>query len=242
MNNQLTNTARKVVELLKQEYPNAEIALNYGNTWELLVAVMLSAQTTDVQVNKVTTTLFTKYAAADEKQEIKKFAQTPLEELTNDVSGVGFFRNKEKNIQNSAKQILEQHGGVVPNTMQELTILPGVARKTANIVLGNAYGVYEGIAVDTHVHRIVQRLRLVDLDRIGKGKQRYFKREEDQVLDFKKGANTDKIEQELMQVIPQEDWFMFTYLIIEHGRAVCIAIKPKCGKCLLADLCLAKRS
>jgi len=150
--------------------------------------------------------------------------------------------DKAKNIQNSAKQILEQHGGVVPNTMQELTILPGVARKTANIVLGNAYGVYEGIAVDTHVHRIVQRLRLVDLDRIGKGKQRYFKREEDQVLDFKKGANTDKIEQELMQVIPQEDWFMFTYLIIEHGRAVCIAIKPKCGKCLLADLCLAKRS
>ena len=242
MNNQLTNTARKVADLLKKEYPGAKIVLNYGNTWELLVAVMLSAQTTDIQVNKVVAKLFPKYAGKDEKEEIKKFAQTPLEKLRSDVSGVGFFRNKAKNIQNSAKQILEQYDGVVPNTMEELTALPGVARKTANIVLGNAYQVYEGIAVDTHVHRIVQRLRLVDLDRIGKGKERYFKKDGKQILDFKKGANTEKIENELMQVIPQEDWFMFTYLVIEHGRTVCTAIGPKCGKCLLAKLCPAKRN
>jgi len=242
VNSHSKKKAQIVVKLLKQAYPDAKIVLKFGNTWELLVAVMLSAQTTDVQVNRVTATLFIKYAAASEKHEIKKFAQISLKELTDDVSGVGFFRNKAKNIQNSAQQILNLHSGVVPNTMKELTALPGVARKTANIVLGNAYGVYEGIAVDTHVHRIVQRLRMVDLDKIGKGKVRYFKREENQVLDFKKGANIEKIEKELMQVVPQEDWFNFTYLIIEHGRAVCVAIKPKCDKCVLAGLCPTSRN
>lgn len=228
--------SRKIVELLEREYKDATIALNFSNTWELVVAVILSAQCTDKMVNIVTKDLFKKYLTLDD------YVKADLMEFERDIKSTGFFRNKAKNILATAKIIQGQYAGQVPNNMEELIKLPGVARKTANIVLGNAYGVYEGIAVDTHVHRIVQRLRMVDLDKIGKGKERYFKKNSKQVLDFKKGANTDKIEQELMQVIPQKDWFKFTYLIIEHGRAVCTAIKPKCGKCLLAKLCPARRN
>lgn len=227
--------SRKIVELLEKEYKEATIALNFSNTWELLVAVILSAQCTDKMVNIVTKDLFKKYPTLDD------YVKADSMEFERNIKSTGFYRNKAKNILATAKIIQDQYAGQVPNSMEELIKLPGVARKTANIVLGNAFEVYEGIAVDTHVHRIVQRLRLVDLTKIGKGKERYFRRGEANVLDFKKGANTDKIEKELMGVIPQRDWFKFTYLIIEHGRAVCRAIGPKCGKCFLSNFCPTSR-
>ncbi len=223
-----TNQADQILQLLKNHYPKAKIVLNYSNNWELLVAVMLSAQCTDVMVNKVTNTLFTKYQKLNIKnqkykakiknitfeiQEIINFAEVDIHELEQDIHSTGFYRNKAKNIQSSAKMVLEKFNGEVPKTMAELIMLPGVARKTANIVLGNAFGIVEGIAVDTHVSRLSQR------------------------LGFTSNTNTDKIEQDLIKLFNKKDWFNLTYLLIEHGRAICKAPLPRCDECFLNKLC-----
>ncbi len=205
--------AAEVIARLKREYPAAGIVLNFGNNWELLVAVELSAQCTDKKVNEVTAALFQKYRTVED------YAGAAQEELENDVRPTGFFRNKAKHIIGAAQRVLAVYGGEVPSSMAELLTLPGVARKTANIVLGNAYPrAYaadpdSGIAVDTHVNRLSQRLGLAE------------------------SSVSDKIERELMAIVPRDDWFRLTYLIIEHGRAVCIAQRPKCGECLLNDIC-----
>lgn len=219
---------KEVLTLLKQHYPNARIVLNFSNNWELLVAVILSAQCTDVMVNRVTAVLFPKYQKAKiksqkykskckiitpELQEIINFSEVDVSELEKDIRSTGFYKNKAKNIKSAAKMILEKFDGEVPRTMDELITLPGVARKTANIVLGNAYEIVEGIAVDTHVRRLSQR------------------------LGFSKNTDPDKIEQDLMKLFDKKDWFKLTYLLIEHGRATCNAKKPKCNECFLSKLC-----
>jgi len=197
----------EIIRRLEEEYPDAKIALNYSNPLELLVATILSAQCTDEMVNRVTAGLFTRYPTTDD------YAGASLERFEQEIRSAGFYRNKAKNIINSARIIRDEYGGSVPQTMTELLTLPGVARKTANIVLYNAFGVIEGIAVDTHVKRVSKRLGLTD--------------------------NTDpvKIEKDLMQVIPRKKWGSFPYLLIEHGRAVCTARKPKYDICLLNDIC-----
>jgi endonuclease-3 len=205
--------AVEVIRRLRGEYPGAHIVLNFGSDWELLVCVMLSAQTTDVTVNKVTANLFKKYRT------VADYAGADLAEFEQDIHSTGFFHNKAKHVIASAQKILADYGGAVPASMQELLTLPGVARKTANIVLANAYPeAYaadpdSGIAVDTHVNRLSQRLGLAA------------------------SKDSEKIERELMEVVPRDDWFEFTYLIIEHGRAVCEAKRPRCGDCLLNDIC-----
>lgn len=198
---------KEILRLLKKKYPNAKIVLRYSNNWELLVAVVLSAQCTDVMVNKVSEKLFKKYKTID------NYARANLSELEQDIRSTGFYKNKAKNVKAAAKMILEKFNGKVPRTMNELTMLPGVARKTANIVLGNAYGVVEGIAVDTHVRRLSQRLGLTKKD------------------------NPEKIEQDLMKLFDKKDWFTLTYLLIDHGRKTCEAKKPKCDECFLSKLC-----
>lgn len=202
-----TVRTKEVIARLKKTYPRAKIALRYSNNWELLVAVILSAQCTDKKVNEVTEKLFKKYRALEDyvKADPKEFAQM--------IRSTGFYRAKAKNILASAKMIKEKFGGTVPRTMQEMLSLRGVARKTANVVLGNAYGVIEGIAVDTHVRRLAQRLGLSPSD------------------------NPEKIEQNLMQLIPKKDWFKITYLLIDHGRAVCTAKDPRCDLCPVKNLC-----
>jgi endonuclease III len=197
----------QVLTLLKKQYPKAKIILNYSNTWELLVAVILSAQCTDKMVNIVTAKLFKKYTT------IEDYANADILELEQDIHSTGFYRNKAKNVKAAAKLILNNFGGQVPKTMEELVMLPGVARKTANVVLGNAYTIYNGIAVDTHVFRVSKR------------------------LGFAKGNNPEKVEQELMQSVPKKWWFPMTYLLIEHGRAVCKAPLPKCDQCFLNKIC-----
>jgi endonuclease III len=205
--------ALEVIRRLRGAYPDAHIVLVYGNDWELLVSVMLSAQTTDVTVNKVTAKLFEKYRS------IEDYAGADQAEFEQDIHATGFFRNKAKHVIASAQKILADYQGEVPASMQELLTLPGVARKTANIILGNAYpDLYAtdpdaGIAVDTHVNRLSQRLGLAA------------------------SKDSEKIERELMEVVPRDDWFELTYLLIEHGRAVCTAQRPRCGECLLNDIC-----
>lgn len=218
--------AQTILSLLKRTYPNAKIVLNYSTAWEMLVAVILSAQCTDVMVNKVTARLFAKYPRLDD------YVHANLEAFEQDIKSTGFYHNKAKNILAAAKLIKEKFGGKIPRTMEEMLTIPGVARKTANVVLGNAYGVVEGIAVDTHVLRLSQRLRLVDLVEIG-GKKL--------VVDYKKDADPVKIEQQLMAIIPKADWFKTTYLLIDHGRAVCRAQNPDCSHCVLNTLCPASR-
>lgn len=227
---------QSIITILKKSYPNAKIILNYKNPWELLVAVILSAQCTDVVVNKVTQKLFTKYPTLDD------YDLADLAEFEQEIKSTGFYHNKAKNILAAAKLIKEKFGGSVPNTMEEMLTIPGVARKTANVVLGNAYGVVEGIAVDTHVLRLSQRLRLVDLDKIG-GKKTLtcVSPERSRRIDYKKDTDPVKIEQQLMAVIPREDWFKTTYLLIDHGRAVCRAQNPDCSHCALNKLCPASR-
>lgn len=204
---------QEIIARLRAEYPGARIVLTYGNEWELLVAVILSAQCTDKKVNEVTARLFKKYRT------IEDYASADPRELEADIRPTGFFRNKAKHIIDAARKILAEYEGKVPASMAELLTLPGVARKTANIVLGNAYPeAYAtdpdaGIAVDTHVSRLSRRLGLVHSD------------------------NAEKIEQELMALVPRSDWFQFTYLLIEHGRAVCTAKNPRCQDCVLANLC-----
>ena len=206
---QAKDRAERIIECLKSEYPQARIVLNYSNSLELLIAVILSAQCTDKKVNEVTADLFRKY------RDVHDYAAALPEELEQDIRATGFFRNKAKNIKGAAAMIIERFGGEVPATMEELIQLPGVARKTANVVLGNAFGVIEGVAVDTHVKRLSNRLGLSD------------------------STDPEKIERDLMIVIPKDEWFTFTYLLIEHGRAVCDAKRPRCDKCLLNDDCLS---
>lgn len=199
--------AAKIIKLLEKEHPDAKIALHYSNPLELLIATMLSAQTTDIQVNFVTKSLFKKYKTASD------FAKVNIKELEQDIRSTGFYHNKAKNVQKACQLIVEKFGGKVPKTMDELVELPGVARKTANIVLFNAYGVIAGVAVDTHVHRLSQRLGLTE--------------NEDQ----------DKIEQDLMRLVPKEQWMHLTDLLIFHGRRICTAKNPKCAICVLNKIC-----
>ena len=199
---------KTIIALLEEEYPETTgTSLNWRTPLELLVATILSAQSTDEQINKVTSILFEKYRTADD------YAHAPREQLENDIRSSGFFRRKADAIQEACRIIAEQHGGEVPFTMEELTNLKGVARKTANVVLGNAFGIIEGIAVDTHVWRLSHRLGLSD------------------------EKNRDKIERDLMEVFPREKWHAVNYLLIEHGRQVCDAKKPDCGACVLSELC-----
>lgn len=198
---------QKIIELLEKQYPNAKTALNYTTPLEILVATMLSAQTTDERVNIVTKTLFQKYRTPQD------YANVDLKELEGDIRSTGFYHNKARNLQNTAKLLVEKFHSQVPQSMSELLELPGVARKTANIVLYNAYGITAGIAVDTHVRRLAGRLGLTE--------------SEDQ----------NKIEQDLMQLTPKEKWMKLTDLLILHGRQVCIAKKPKCEICVLNKIC-----
>ena len=199
--------ALKIIQLLEKEHPDAKVALHYSNPLELLVATMLSAQSTDETINKVTKTLFKKYTKPED------YANTDLKELEQDIRSTGFYHNKAKNLQNSAKMLVEKYHSQVPKTMEELVKLPGVARKTANIVLTNAYGVVAGVAVDTHVRRLAQRLGLSEND------------------------DPNKIEQDLMAITPKEDWANISHLLIFHGRKVCQAKKPKHNECVLYDIC-----
>lgn len=232
-----------ILSLLKTNYSQAKIILEYRNAWELLVSVVLSAQCTDRTVNKVTEKLFQKYPALED------YVKAKPTEFEQDIKSTGFYHNKAKNILAAAKIIKEKFEGRIPRTMGEMVTIPGVARKTANVVLGNAYGIVEGIAVDTHVLRLSQRLRLVDLDTIGGKKKIVFKRDglaksQDHllsVIDYKKDADPVKIESQLMQVVPKADWFNVTYLLIDHGRAVCTAQNPDCTHCVLRELCPASR-
>lgn len=203
----MKDRAVKIIELLRREYPNARTSLKFSNNFEVLVATMLSAQSTDDQVNRVTRRLFKKYRRPED------YANASLEELQRDIRSLGIFRNKAKHIKESARIIVEKFDSQVPRTMEELTSLPGVGRKTANIVLGNTYGIVEGIAVDTHVARLARRLGLT------------------------KHTTQDKIEKDLMRIIPREEWFNITNLLIAHGRAVCHARNPEHSKCVLFDLC-----
>jgi len=199
--------ALRVIELLEKEHSDAKIALHYSNPLELLVATILSAQATDEQINKITPNLFKKYKTAED------FANVDLKELEQDIKSSGFYHNKARNIQNCCKMLVEKYNSQVPRTMAELLELPGVARKTANIVLTNAYGVVEGIAVDTHVRRVAQRLGLSDHD------------------------DPAKIEVDLMKIVPKDKWTRITDLLIFHGRRVCTAKKPNCAGCVLNKIC-----
>ncbi|MCL5022825.1 MAG: endonuclease III [Nitrospirae bacterium] len=199
--------ALEVLRRLKKQYPHAKTALNFRNPFELLVATILSAQTTDAHVNKVTEGLFMKYAC------IKDYADAPIETLGKDVSSINFYRTKAKHIREAARIIVEKFHSEVPKTMDELTSLPGVARKTANIVLSNAFGLHEGIAVDTHVKRVAYRLGLT--------------RNEDPL----------KVERDLMAIVPRKQWGPFSHLLILHGREICQARKPKHKECPLYSIC-----
>jgi endonuclease-3 len=197
----------EILRRLEKKYPEQRTALHFRTPFELLVATILSAQTTDVHVNRVTEGLFRKYRT------VKDYADAVPDALQRDVSSVNFFRTKAKNIRESARMILRQFGAEVPRTMDELVTLPGVARKTANIVLSGAYGINEGIAVDTHVKRVAYRLGIT--------------RNEDPV----------KIEQDLMSLVPKKRWGDFSHLLIFHGREICQARKPRHGECILFDIC-----
>jgi len=229
--------AGNILAILKKTYPQAKIVLHYTNAWELLVSVVLSAQCTDVMVNRVTKKLFKKH------RKLEDYMNADIREFEQDIKSTGFYHNKAKNILSAARLVREKFHGKVPQTMEELVTLPGVARKTANIILGNAFGVVVGIAVDTHVLRISQRLRLVDLEKIGGKKELTFiSPERSRRIDYKKDADPVKIEKHLMQVLPQREWFQYTYLVIDHGRAVCRAQNPDCSHCPLKKLCPASRS
>jgi endonuclease III len=203
--------APEIIRLLSKAYPDAKVALRFSNPLETLVATILSAQTTDEGVNKVTDSLFRKYRTPAD------YLRVPESELAADIKPTGFYNQKARAIRGACRRIVEVYDGRVPDTMEDLLTLPGVARKTANIVLGNAYGVVEGIAVDTHVRRVSQR------------------------LGFTEQKDPDKIERDLMRLIPRERWFAFTYVLIEHGRAICVARTPKCEICPVSHLCPSSR-
>ena len=197
----------EILKRLKASYPDATCSLHYSTAFELLVATILSAQCTDERVNFVTKTLFKKYTSPED------YLKVPEEELQNDIRTTGFFRNKTKSIRGTTKKLIENFGGKVPSTMEELLTLPGVARKTANVVLGNVFHIADGVVVDTHVRRVSQRLGLT------------------------KQIDPEKIEQDLMKLVPKKDWIQFSHRIILHGRHVCKAQKPDCYNCFLNDLC-----
>jgi endonuclease III len=200
----------EILARLDHMYPNATCALHHSNPWELLVATILSAQCTDKRVNEVTPGLFAKYPTPAD------FAAVRPEVLAQDIRSTGFFNNKSKSIVGAAKRVVAEFGGQVPRTMDEMLSIPGAARKTANVVLGTAYGVASGVVVDTHVQRIARRLDLTHRTEPG------------------------KIEQDLMKTIPREKWIVFAHQIILHGRALCVARSPKCAQCELNSLCYAK--
>jgi endonuclease III len=203
--------ASEVTARLKAEYPDARTELDWSNPLELLVATILSAQTTDVQVNRVTESLFSKYRTAED------YADSTPDELEEGIRPTGFYRNKARSLRGMASALVEEHAGEVPRTMSELVALPGVGRKTANVVLGNAFGTNEGIVVDTHVRRVSSRLGLTE--------------RQDPV----------KIEQDLMEVVPEEDRTIFSHLLILHGRRTCKARRPDCPNCILNDICPSAR-
>jgi len=199
-----------ILKALDEAYPNAECALIHRSPWELLVATILSAQCTDVRVNLVTPELFRRFPTPS------AMAKATLPQLEALIRTTGFYHNKAKSIQGTARKVVEEFGGQVPQTLTELITLPGVARKTASVVLGVCFGKAEGVVVDTHVFRISRRLGLA------------------------KGDTPEKVEQELMHILPQSRWIGFSHQIIHHGRAVCVARKPKCERCNLEQLCTAK--
>jgi endonuclease III len=199
--------AQQIVAWLREQYPDARCSLNFRTPLELLVATMLSAQCTDERVNQVTAALFQKYRSAQD------YAWARLADLEEDVKPTGFYRSKARHIQDAAQMLVDRYGGEVPRTMTELLALPGVARKTANVVQGNAFGIVEGVVVDTHVGRLARRLGLSE--------------SEDPVI----------VEQDLMALLPQRDWLDLSHLFIYHGRAICQARKPLCDQCGLVNLC-----
>lgn len=199
--------AHDIAVRLEQMYPRAKCSLDFSNAFELLIATMLSAQSTDARVNIVTKSLFRKYP------DPAAFARATQQEMERDVKQTGFYRNKAKAVIAASKAIVERHGGEVPSTMDELTALPGVGRKTANVVLSNAFKKPVGVVVDTHVARLSGRLGLTE------------------------SSDPVKIEEDLMKLLPQKEWTRFAHRLIEHGRAICIARKPKCSECRLNELC-----
>ncbi len=199
-----------ILEKLDEAYGNATCELKHENAFQLLISTILSAQCTDVRVNQVAETLYKKYPDA------KAFAYAAPSELEQDIRPTGFFRNKTKSVMGASKAIIERFGGQVPRTMEELLTLPGVARKTANVVLGTAYGIASGVVVDTHVLRLSNR------------------------LDLSRNQDPKKVEEDLMKIIPQEKWIQFSHQLIWHGRRVCHARKPKCAECNMESLCYAK--
>jgi endonuclease-3 len=199
-----------ILAKLDEAYPNATCELKHENAFQLLVSTILSAQCTDVRVNQVTETLYKKYPNPE------AFAHANPKELEQEIRPTGFFRNKTKSVMGASKSILEKFGGQVPRTMEEILTLPGVARKTANVVLGTAFGITSGIVVDTHVQRLSNR------------------------LDLTRNEDPKKIEQDLTQIIPREKWIQFSHQLIWHGRRVCAARKPKCAQCNMEKLCYSK--
>jgi endonuclease-3 len=197
----------RIIAGLRKTYPNAHCELNYSNPLQLLIATILSAQCTDKQVNIVTQDLFRKYRAAED------FANAKIGELENDIRRIGFFRNKARSIKACCQELVAKYGGHVPRTMEELTQLAGVGRKTANVVLGNAFDINAGIVVDTHVARLSHRLALT------------------------KQTQPERIEADLLKLVPRKDWAMFSHWIIWHGRRRCFARAPQCGECEIRDLC-----
>jgi len=204
---ELKARTRVVIRRLKRAYPGAKCSLNHSNPFELLVATILSAQCTDERVNIVTADLFRKYRKPED------YLKVPPRELEKDIQSTGFFRNKTKSIQGTAKLLTEQYGGEVPQTMDELLELPGVARKTANVVLGNAFDIHAGVVVDTHVTRLSHR------------------------LGFTQQKTAEKIEQDLIPIVPKKDWVIFPHLMIYHGRKICKARTPLCAECIIEKQC-----
>jgi len=203
--------ARTILRRLEKQYPETRTALDYTNPFELLVATVLSAQSTDKMVNIITQKLFQKYRSPED------FLKAAPGELEQDIKASGFFNQKAKSIRGLSQKLISDFGGIVPSTMEELLTLPGVARKTANVVLGNAFGKNEGIAVDTHVHRLSWRLGFSDHD------------------------DPNKVEQDLLKLFPRDKWFKVSHLLIDHGRNVCFARNPNCAECVVNDLCPAAR-
>ncbi len=203
----IAQRAPLLIRRLRKAYPEAHVALDFTNALECLIATMLSAQCTDARVNMVTKVLFKKYRSPQD------YLRVPEDELKDDIRSTGFFNQKAKSIRGACTRIVEVYGGNVPDTMEDLITLPGVARKTANIVTGNAFGAVYGIAVDTHVRRVSNR------------------------LGFSDSQDPEVIEQDLMAIIPKARWFDFTYVIIDHGRSICHARKPNCADCPVNDLC-----
>ena len=203
----LKKRTAEIIKRLKKAYPDAHCALNHTTPFELLIATILSAQCTDERVNIVTADLFRKYRGPED------FVKVSQQELERDIHSTGFFRNKAKNIKAASQRLIEVYGGEIPQTMEEILTLGGVARKTGNVVLGNAFGIASGVVVDTHVSRLSQRLGLTQ------------------------EKTPEKIERDLQELVPKKNWVMFSHWLIFHGRQICNARKPKCTECVLADQC-----